>query len=184
MRFGTSEMQLICVTLRVRSSSLTRTAKSKIQALKNTQSWYHKHSCPTPNCPNIQEDINFITSIIFISGFSIFKTQVLYITICYDNDRAGGSVVVRALRYKTAGPGIDSKLGIYSVLADISRCPGVDSASKTEHQDIPGGKGGRCVMVTTLPPSCAECLVIWSLNGPEPSRPHRPVIGVALPLRQ
>ena len=36
--------------------------------------------------------------------------------------------------------------------------------------------------MTTLPPSCAECLEIWSLNRPEPSGPHRPVIGVALPL--
>ena len=70
--------------------------------------------------------------------------------------------------------------GIYSVAADISVCPGVDSASKNEYQDIPGGKGGWCVMVTTLPPSCAECLVIWSLNRPEPSGPHRSVIGVAL----
>ena len=38
--------------------------------------------------------------------------------------------------------------------------PGVDSASKNEYQDIPGGKDGRCVRVTTLPPSCAECLEI------------------------
>ena len=73
-------------------------------------------------------------------------------------------------------------LGIYSVAADISVCPGVDSASKNEYQDIPGGKGGRCVRATTLPPSCAECLVIWSINRPEPSGPHRPVIGVALHL--
>ena len=27
-------------------------------------------------------------------------------------------------------------------------------------QNIPGGKGGRCVGVTTLSPSCAECLEI------------------------
>ena len=73
-------------------------------------------------------------------------------------------------------------LGIYSVAADISVCPWVDSASKNEYQDILGGKGGRCVRVTTVQPSCAECLVIWSLNRPEPSGPHRPVIGVALPL--
>ena len=65
--------------------------------------------------------------------------------------------------------------------ADIAVFPGVDSASKNEYQDIPGGKGGRCVRVTTLPPSCSECLVIWSLNRPEPSGPHRPVIGIALP---
>jgi hypothetical protein len=38
--------------------------------------------------------------------------------------------------------------------------PGVDSASKNEYQDIPGSDDGRCVKVTTLPPSCAECLEI------------------------
>jgi hypothetical protein len=30
--------------------------------------------------------------------------------------------------------------------------PGVDSAFPNEYQDIPGGKGGRCVGLTTLPP--------------------------------
>jgi len=28
-------------------------------------------------------------------------------------------------------------------------CPGVDSASKNEYQVNPGGKGGRCVRLTT-----------------------------------
>ena len=46
--------------------------------------------------------------------------------------------------------------------------PGVDSATKNEYQDIPGGKGGRCVGVTTLPPSCAECLEIWRPYLPGP----------------
>ena len=73
--------------------------------------------------------------------------------------------MVKALCYKSVALGIDSvMLGIYSVAAGISVCTGVDSDSKNEYQDIPGGKGGRCVRVTTLPPSCAECLVIWSLN--------------------
>jgi hypothetical protein len=31
---------------------------------------------------------------------------------------------------------------------------------------FPGGKGGRCVGLTTLPPSCADCLKIWT---PQPS---------------
>jgi len=31
---------------------------------------------------------------------------------------------------------------------------------------FPGGKGGRRVGLTTLPPSCAECLEIWE---PQPS---------------
>jgi len=29
-----------------------------------------------------------------------------------------------------------------------------------------GGKGGRCVGVTTLPPSCAVCLEIWEPQSP------------------
>jgi hypothetical protein len=57
--------------------------------------------------------------------------------------------------------GIDPRsLGIFFRPSDSSICPGVDSASKNEYQDIPGGKDGRFVKVTTLPPSCAECLEI------------------------
>jgi len=39
---------------------------------------------------------------------------------------------------------------------------GVDSASnRNEYQEyLLGGKGGRCLGLTTLPPSCAECLEI------------------------
>jgi hypothetical protein len=29
-----------------------------------------------------------------------------------------------------------------------------------------GGKGGRCVWLTTLPPSCADCLEIWEPRPP------------------
>ena len=29
-----------------------------------------------------------------------------------------------------------------------------------------GGKGGRCVWLTTLPPSCADCLEIWESQPP------------------
>jgi len=31
---------------------------------------------------------------------------------------------------------------------------------------FPGGKGGRCVRLTTLPSSCAECLKIWEPQTP------------------
>jgi len=37
-----------------------------------------------------------------------------------------------------------------------------------------GVKDGRCVRVTTLPPSCA----FWSLNLPETPKATRPVVGL------
>ena len=69
--------------------------------------------------------------------------------------------LVEALRYKPEGRGIDPRsLEIFSGASNSSMCPGVDSASKNEYHDISGGKDGQCVRVTTLPPSCAECLEI------------------------
>ena len=45
---------------------------------------------------------------------------------------------------------------------------GVGSASnRNEYQEyFLGGKGGRCVGLTTLPPSCADCLEIWESQPP------------------
>jgi len=31
---------------------------------------------------------------------------------------------------------------------------------------FPGGKGGRCVRLTTLPSSCADCFEIWEPQPP------------------
>jgi len=49
--------------------------------------------------------------------------------------------------------------------------PGVDSASnRNEYQEYflggGGGKGGRCVGLTTLPPSSADCLEICEPHPP------------------
>jgi hypothetical protein len=51
--------------------------------------------------------------------------------------------------------------------------PGFDSASnRNEYKEyFLGCKGGRCVGLTTLPPSCADCLKFGSLNFLEPSGP-------------
>jgi hypothetical protein len=46
--------------------------------------------------------------------------------------------------------------------------PGLDSAcNRNEHQEyFLLRKGGRCVGLTTLPPSCADCLEIWEPQPP------------------
>ena len=76
----------------------------------------------------------------------IFKAKWPVISQC-----TWPSPVVKALRYKSEGPGIDSRCRrfFFSVASDSSMCPGVDSASKNEYQVNPGRKGGRCVRLTT-----------------------------------
>ena len=43
----------------------------------------------------------------------------------------------------------------------------VTAYNRNEYQEcFLGGKGGRCVGLTTLPPSCADCLEIWEPQPP------------------
>jgi hypothetical protein len=51
--------------------------------------------------------------------------------------------------------------------------PWGDSASnRNEYQEyLLGGKGGQCIGLTTLPPSCADCLEIWESQPPGTVRP-------------
>jgi hypothetical protein len=62
--------------------------------------------------------------------------------------------------------------------------PGVDSASdRNEYQEyFLGGKGSRCVKVTTLPPSCAVVTKSGNLNFLEPSGPVQACNGTDLPF--
>ena len=53
---------------------------------------------------------------------------------------------------------------------------------KMSTRKIPGGKGGRCVRLTSSPPSRAECHEIWEPKPLEPPGPHRTCYGTALPL--
>jgi hypothetical protein len=73
---------------------------------------------------------------------------------------ASGGVVVKGTALVVGGSRDRSpvvSLGILSESTDGTMCSGVDSASKNEYQELSGGEGSRCVRVTTLPPSCAEC---------------------------
>jgi hypothetical protein len=45
-----------------------------------------------------------------------------------------------------------------------AQCPGIERVPKrNEYQEyFLWGKGDRCVGLTNLPPSCADCLEIWN----------------------
>jgi len=62
--------------------------------------------------------------------------------------------------------------------------PGVDSSSnRNQYQEhFLWGKGGRCVRLTTLPPSCAFVIKSGKLNFLEPSGPLQACNGIALLL--
>ena len=47
---------------------------------------------------------------------------------------------------------------------------------------FPGGKVGRCVRLTTIPPSCAVLMKSGNLNFLEPSGPLQAYNGTALPF--
>jgi hypothetical protein len=74
-------------------------------------------------------------------------------------------------------------LGIFSVATDGTMCPGDDSASKNEYQDPAGGKDGRCVRVTFIPPSwCRKSRRSRGLSLLEPQGPAQACSGKTLPL--
>jgi hypothetical protein len=67
--------------------------------------------------------------------------------------------------------------GVAGKLAsDSSMFPGFNSASKTVYEVNPGGKSGRCVMLTTYHFMC-RCKKFWVLNPLETCGPVRPVMG-------
>jgi hypothetical protein len=69
---------------------------------------------------------------------------------------ARGRIVVKALHYKSMGPGIDPQCCRWGFFPEASTVPyalGLTQPLKMSTRETPGGEGGRCVRVTTLPPS-------------------------------
>jgi hypothetical protein len=84
--------------------------------------------------------------------------------------------LVETMSYKLGGHRFDSSWGHWKFFIDLilHYGGGVNSASnRNDYMD----KGSRCTGLTTLPPSCANCQLIW-----EPQTPgtHRAYYGTAV----
>jgi hypothetical protein len=74
-------------------------------------------------------------------------------------------------------------VGIFAVATDVTMCPGVDSYSKNECQDTPGGKDGWRVRVTTYHLHSANSREdLGALIYRIPQRHAQACSGTALPL--
>jgi len=80
--------------------------------------------------------------------------------------------LVETLRYKPEDRGFDSQWCLLKFLIDLA-------LGSTQTLTEMGGKGGRCVGLTTLPPSCADCLEIRDPQPPDPSGPVQACNGIA-----
>ena len=117
-------------------------------------------------------EFEFLSYIYFIS-----KHILLHIYWIRSFERLGHAVpqLVEALRYKLEGHRFESwwdnwDFSVFFFWARYSH--GVDSALiEMSTRDVSWGKGGRCIGLTTLPPSCVNCVEIleastsWSRKG-------------------
>jgi hypothetical protein len=68
--------------------------------------------------------------------------------------------VVEVLRYEPEGRGFDCHSGVIGIFHRHNPSGGTMALGSTQSQYFLGGKGGRCVGLTTLPPSSAGFLEI------------------------
>jgi hypothetical protein len=79
--------------------------------------------------------------------------------------------LVEALRYMSEGRGFDSRYCHCNIsltyFSGRTMALGLTQPNTNEHQEyFLGGKGGRCVGLTTLPLTFADCLEIWEPHLP------------------
>ena len=94
-------------------------------------------------------------------------TQPFFLTLFMWNLGLG-----EALCYKPEGREFDSRLCHRNFSLTLYIRPNCDTrvdlaSNRNEYQEyFLRGKGGRCVGLTTLPPSCADCIKIWEPTPP------------------
>jgi hypothetical protein len=100
----------------------------------------------------------------------MFDFVFLLVSVVGGGGHAVAQLVV-ALRYKPERRGFESRWCHWNFLLTLSfrshYGPGVDLVNRNEYQEyFLGSKGGRCVGLTTLRPSCEDCLEIWEPQPP------------------
>ena len=125
---------------------------------QNCGTTQHSLFCEKNNI-SVEFHANFLLCTHFVWFYflrTVQKTEVAqWLRCCVTNRKVAGSIPA----------------GVSGFFIDIKSFrshygPGVDSASnRNEYQDyFLGGKGGRCVKLTTLPPSCAVVTKSRNLN--------------------
>jgi hypothetical protein len=83
--------------------------------------------------------------------------------------------------WKVVGSNADGVTGIFHS-HNSSSCTMALGLTQPLTGIFPGGKGSQCVVLTTLPPSCADCLEIWEPQPPGTLWPCQVCNGITLPL--
>ena len=96
------------------------------------------------------------------------------------------SVVALPASRKVAGSIPDGVIGIFHGHNPFGRTIALGSTqplTEMSTRNISWGKGGRCVGLTTLPPSCADCQTSGDLSLLEPSRSVQTCTGIITDFR-
>ena len=121
----------------------------------------------------------------FLTPSTFFNHNISSVTVRSEHR---GSTVIKVLCYKSEGRWFDPTwchwIFYWHRIFTIALWPwGWHSLwQKWVPGVFPGGKGGRCVRLTNLPPSCAVVMKSGNLRFLEPSGPAQACNGVALPL--
>ena len=71
-----------------------------------------------------------------------------------------------ALRYKPEGRWVDSRWCHWNLSGRTNALGSTQLLTEMSTRNISWGEGARCVGLTTLTPSCADCLEIWEPQPP------------------